>query len=170
MKKIVSLMLSVMILLSSITVVTADTSANGVNINRWNGFAGDGVTVSNPADASDDVIKLTSGEEATLSLDSPVSGNALVKVDFYAETAQDSTIRLLASDGTTVMGSFAISNEKTETGKWQTAKILVYPNGKMYRTYIGDTYLGEGTISAASLQLGKIKFTAGGDLYINNIT
>ena len=50
MKKIVSLMLSVMILLSSITVVTADTSANGVNINRWNGFAGDGVTVSNPAD------------------------------------------------------------------------------------------------------------------------
>ncbi len=171
MKKIVSLMLSVMLLLSSITVSNADTTANGVKINRWNGFTGDGVTVPSPTDSSDDVVKLTSGDEATLSLDETIGGNMLISFDFYAEEKQNTTISALAADGTAVMGSFTLTTDGAyETSKWHTAKILVYPNGKMYRTYIGDTYIGEGVISATSLSLGKIKFTAGGDLYINNIS
>lgn len=170
MKRIISLMLSIMLALSGITVANADATADGIGINRWNGFAGDGVTTLNPTDNSDDVVKLTTGEETTLTLDSAVSGNMLITVEFYAEATQNSTITALASDGTTVMGSFALANDKIVTGKWQTAKILVYPGGKMYRTYLGDTYLGEGSISTASLTLGKIKITAGGTLYINNIS
>ena len=170
MKRIISLILSAIIFVGSINIAVADTSADGVIINRWNGFIGDGVTVSNPIDSDDDVIKLMSGEETTLSLDNPIGGNMLITVDFYAWTAQTSTITAFASDGATVMGLITIPNDSTYVGEWQTAKILVYPDGKIYRTYIGDTYIGEGEISSVSLSLGKIKFTSGGTLYINNIS
>ena len=171
MKRLISLILSGILIFSGITVANADTTADGISINRWNGFLGDGITTLNPTDNSDDVVKLTSGEKVTLSLDQAVSGNMLVTFDFYAGAKQNSTITALATDGTTVMGTFSLTTDGTyEACKWQTAKILIYPNGKIYRTYLGDTYLGEGEISTASLSLGKIKFTAGGDLYINNIS
>ncbi|MBQ3124786.1 MAG: hypothetical protein IJC09_05135 [Clostridia bacterium] len=170
MKRLISLILSVMLMFSGITVANADATAVGIGINRWNGFVGGGVTTLNPTDNSDDVVKLTAGEETTLSLDNSVSGNMLITVEVYAESAQNSTITALASDATTVMGSFTTANTKFETGKWQTAKILVFPNGKIYRTYLNDSYLGEGEISGVSLSLGEIKFSAGGTLYINNIS
>ncbi len=174
MKKILSVVLSLIIAIGTLPAAYA----SGLSINKWNGFAGDGVTVSNPdpaADSDDDVIKFASGETATLSLQTPVNGNMLVTFDFFAETAQDSTVEALADDGT-VMGTFSLGADGTacgiesyETGKWHTAKILVFPDGKLYRTYLNDGFIGEGTIDKASLYCSKLEFAAGGALYINNI-
>ena len=172
MKKILSMVLSLVIVIGTLPAAYA----NGLSINKWNGFTGTGVTVTNPdpaADSDDDVIKFESGESATLSLPTPVSGNMLVSFDFYAESEQASEISVLANDA--VMGKFSLAADGTsgteayETGKWQTAKILVFPDGKIYRTYLNDVYAGEGTVDNASLSCDKLKFEAGGVLYINNI-
>ncbi|MBQ3124779.1 MAG: S-layer homology domain-containing protein [Clostridia bacterium] len=173
MKKILSVILSIVIATATLPIAYA----SGYAINNWNGFKGDGVTVANPdpaADSDDDVVKFVVGEAATLSLPESVYGNMLVSFDFYAESEQDSEINVLASDDT-VMGTFALASDGTagaeayETGKWQTAKILVFPDGKIYRAYLNDVFVGEGTIDEASLACSKLGFTAGGVLYINNI-
>ena len=176
--KIIQKFLSIMVGIALAAGALPAAYASGLSINKWNGFTGAGVTVSNPdpaADSDDDVIKLVSGETATLSLPTSVSSNMLVTFDFYAPSAQSSKVNVLTGDGT-AMGSFSLSDngkacgeESYETAKWQTAKILVYPDGKIYRTYLGDTYLGESEISAASLVCEKLEFKAGGEFYINNI-
>lgn len=174
MKKILSVVLSIVLAMGTLPVAYA----SGISINNWNGFTGDGVTVTNPdpaADSDDDVIKLSAGEVTTLSLEESVSGNVLITFDFYAGAEQNSAISALATNGS-VIGSFALKDDGTigdsdtyRTGKWQTAKMLIYPDGKISRTYIGDAYIGEEVIETASLSLKSIYFEAGGELYINNI-
>ena len=171
-RKMLVALLAMTMLLSSFGAVHADVGTAAA------GWSGDGVYALNPA-GTDDVLKLTNGKTAELALKSFGAGGALVTVDFYAAALQDSTIALLPNDKEeTPHGSITLSADGKVNGaasytaaSWHTAQLLVLPGTDQYEVYLDGAFVTAGTANIPGLPgvPGKLKITAGGDLYLNNV-
>lgn len=172
MKKMLVALLAMTMILSSFGAVHADA---GTAVTGW---SGDGVYAVNPV-GTDDVLKLTNGKTAELALKSFGAGGALVTVDFYAAALQTSTIALLPNGKEeTPHGSITLSADGKVNGaasytaaSWHTAQLLVLPGTDQYEVYLDGTFVAAGTAHIPGLPgvPGKLKVTAGGDLYLNNV-
>ena len=171
MKKMLVALLAMTMILSSFGAVHADA---GTAVTGW---SGDGVYAVNPV-GTDDVLKLTNGKTAELALKSFGAGGALVTVDFYAAAFQTSTIALLPNGKEETHGSITLSADGKVNGaasytaaRWHTAKLLVLPGTDQYEVYLDGTFVAAGTAHIPGLPgvPGKLKVTAGGDLYLNNV-
>lgn len=172
MKKMLVALLAMTMILSSFGAVHADV---GTAVTGW---SGDGVYAVNP-DGTDDVLKLTNGKTAELALKSFGAGGALVTVNFYAAALQTSTIALLPNGKEeTPHGSITLSADGKVNGaasytaaSWHKAQLLVLPGTDQYEVYLDGKFVAAGTAHIPGLPgvPGKLKVTAGGDLYLNNV-
>lgn len=178
MKKVLSLLLTLIIAFTSVAVtVSADTSADGVSADGWKGWSAvnSGSTVTTEEIQNRGTVVEINGE-AVHDTAATFRGVAMLTVDIYAPNGGE--VSLEDAQGNSA-GSFTLADGKIsgtentyDTSNWNTFKIFAMTGIREYEVYKvtanGDELVAEGTQTGTCILPRRVRFSGTG-VQVDNI-